>query len=546
MNKKILKIASNLSIISLVLQSMSVYAFIWDDAWLDFFKTIDKWSSSTQMKFIENELEWSAKKINDYIVLEMNYKKGNIIDINKDFTKKELDKITEEFNIGVLLSHLDEKFQSGEEAKTLEELEQIRKYTIIWYKSKEWEMMKKETSMSRIAVSGLYNDWDVNNSWYDIMDDLTKIHNVIFSKETKYEWVENGTSLEFGDILNWSMNNVWSIFDDKKPLDNSLWIINSNWGQNTNSTNWNNATNSWIINPINPVQKLNENKSKSNLCNTWSDLWLLDEQLMKDIVNQLNSGESNTSVAGWKWNSNGETSVKNHNNFWSWATWSWNSLWAWSSWAWGSMFDTFPCSWVFCIEISMEVYTQKLLWGWKSESIEWILDKNLKIINTIAGKSLIQSDMTKNFFSLSILRKLNLPSMVYLWMVVTHLPPPILNLEPKSWKESNEFLDESILESTFKHNWMDYKSQNAFNPDYEKKIMGNCEWQNSITCLWKHIDYKTIYQPYISNTNILVTKIWQSYNSSINDDVAELIGFSNTFKANIEQISTTVVKMNKK
>ncbi|EKE29193.1 MAG: hypothetical protein ACD_2C00209G0007 [uncultured bacterium (gcode 4)] len=536
MRKKDLKIISYMSMIPLVLQSMSVYAFIWEDTSLDFFKTIDKWSISTQLKFIENELEWSAQKINDYVLSKMGLSWSDIKFINpqKDFTKSELDKISEDWNIWLIIWHLD----SSQKEISSDTLKKIQDLIIEWYRSKQWEMMKKEASMSRIAVTGLYNDWSKENSWYDIMDDLTKIHDVIFSKETKYEWTENGNSLEFWNILNWSMNNIWAAFDEDKPLNNSLWIMN-NWNQGNNQAAWSGQTSNWTS-----IQQLSDDKSKSNLCLTWAGLWLLDDSIMEDIASQLSNGESSSSSQGWVWNSNWENSYSMPTS-WSWNNWGWwggND----SGWWGGSIFDTFPCSGIFCIEISAVVYKQNLLWGWKSESIEWILDKNLKIVNSIAWQSLIQSDMTKNFFSLSILRKLNLPSMVYLWMVVTHLPPPILNLQPKSWKEPNELLDESIFESTFKQNWLDYKMQNAFNPEYEAKIMKACEWMDSQACLWKQLDYQTIYNPVISNSNILLAKIWENYGSSVNDDIAELIGFSNTFKTNIKQISDTVIKMNKK
>jgi hypothetical protein len=192
----------------------------------------------------------------------------------------------------------------------------------------------------------------------------------------------------------------------------------------------------------------------------------------------------------------------------------------------------------------MTMYKQKLL-GWKTSSIEWVLDKHLKIIDQYAWKSMIQSNMTKNFFSLSILKNMNLPSMVYLGMVISHVPPPILNLKKKSWKESSEFANETILERTFEQNWLDYKTQNEFSPDYEYKTIGNCVWMEVEKCQWKLVEQQNLFTPFISNSDIMMTKIWESYKWSVNDDIAELIWFSNTFKTNIEQITDVIVAMSK-
>jgi hypothetical protein len=192
----------------------------------------------------------------------------------------------------------------------------------------------------------------------------------------------------------------------------------------------------------------------------------------------------------------------------------------------------------------MTMYKQKLLW-WKTSSVEWVLDKHLKIIDQYAWRSMIQSTMTKNFFSLSILQNMNLPSMVYLGLVVSHLPPPILNLQKKSWKESSEFINETILERTFNQNWLDYKTQNAFSPDYEYANIANCKWLKVEDCFWKVVDTQTLFSPFISDSNILISKIWKNYKWSVNDDIAELIGFSNTFKTNIDQITDTIVVMSK-
>jgi hypothetical protein len=77
--------------------------------------------------------------------------------------------------------------------------------------------------------------------------------------------------------------------------------------------------------------------------------------------------------------------------------------------------------------MSMVDYSQNILGG-KTDTIEYVLDQNLKIANTFAGSSLVQSKMTNLFFGLS-LKDLNLPGMLHIGAVVSSLPPPLLNLK---------------------------------------------------------------------------------------------------------------------
>lgn len=77
----------------------------------------------------------------------------------------------------------------------------------------------------------------------------------------------------------------------------------------------------------------------------------------------------------------------------------------------------------------MTTYTQNLLAGGRAATIEKILDENLKIANTFAPASGVQSKMTKLYFGLDLVG-LNLPSMLHIGVVFSQLPPPLLNLKP--------------------------------------------------------------------------------------------------------------------
>ncbi len=94
----------------------------------------------------------------------------------------------------------------------------------------------------------------------------------------------------------------------------------------------------------------------------------------------------------------------------------------------------------------MTDYAQNILSGGKAATIEKILDENLKIADKFAPSSFVQAKMTKMFFGLS-LKNLDLPSLLHIGVIVSRLPPPILNLTPKTTDEDDEF--NKILVGTF-------------------------------------------------------------------------------------------------
>jgi hypothetical protein len=63
--------------------------------------------------------------------------------------------------------------------------------------------------------------------------------------------------------------------------------------------------------------------------------------------------------------------------------------------------------------------------------VESVLDQNFKIVKEFAGTSFVQAQHTNNFFEL-LLKNLNLPSLAHLGVVVSTLPPPMLNLDPSN------------------------------------------------------------------------------------------------------------------
>lgn len=541
MNKKIVKCFSISLIIALVINSTGAYAgeaSIWEKAWNDFFKTLEKWSTTYQQKNISNELKWSADNLNNFLIIN----KAWCWEANSkpcftwtDFTIEEMHDITELQNVSRINSHLSE----DNKTINIKQILNIQEKMSEWYLQKSKEILKKEQTLEFVWGMWLYSDWDVQNSGYDIIDDLDKIHKIIFSQETKYNWTANNSKQDSMDISDWlwfspsatySPNEYWAVI-----WNGDLW--NSTWNSDDTTKNNLNSNN-------NNSESKNLLSSESNKCNTWWLLWNLDTNLIIDLQSQLANWENGWNISWWNADNSWEQTMQQNSN--SNLTWSWNwGNWSnWSSW-WKEWIDEFPCEDFFCIKIEMTMYTQNLLW-WAKNTIEDIIDKHFKIINKYANKSMIQADMTKNFFSLSILRKLNLPSLAYIWMVVTYLPAPILNLNKKWAKQSNEFEIDTVLDAAFEENWLNLKRQNYLNPDYEYKNIS--EWANMTIEQATNKIYSThqTYVPYVSNTKILSMKTNNNYSRWIDDDISELQWFSNTFQDNIKEICATILKMKKK
>lgn len=527
MNKK--SAITFILLFSLVFNTTGIFASAWEWAWLDFFKTIDKSNLKLKTKLVENEIIWSAKKINDFINLERVTEWIEYIDTTKDFTKTELDQILDEDNVANIITRI--KLEDENSKLNINSDNIYSSYIKEWYRTKKEEISAKQESMNRVSIVGLYNDWNVENSGYDLMDDLDRIHSIIFAKETKYSWTSNTAYSDYINVINWEYTNNPTVFNPLIP-----YAI-----PNSSSASEADIAAEQQKNEEEIKESLDQFKPSSNVCDNWSSITALDDNLLKDISSQINFGASSDNSKWWKWNTSSTwgtnkpvavilpTGINWTSDF--------NSFNPWDEWSCGSFF---------CTEITYKMYNDWLVSG-IDDSIEWILTKHSKIIKNIADQSLLQADITKNFFWLTVLRSLNLPNMLHLWIIVTYLPPPILNVKKDPNKDDRaEFEDKKLFIATFRKNWLDYKKQNLINPVDEYKEVWNSVNNTTDQAIIKLQNTKSTFQPEIDETWILVSKLWQSYNSSSNWDYNEFVWFTNSLLNNINQIAWIVKKLKEK
>lgn len=506
-------------VISLVFNSSGVFAgFVWESSWLDFFKKIDTWYTTYQTRLIENALVWSAEAINVYLSKNWSPK----LDILIDFTKTELDTIVDWW-LTPIFKRMD--FTWSNNSPNTNTIDSMAKLIAKRYIETQVETKKLITNVSKVSVIWLYNDWDLGNSWYDIVDDIERIHSVIFADNPKYSWITNSAASDFNNILTWLNETSLSL--------NLSWVLNPSWNDNWNT----------------PINNTNDNSDKnsnsSNLCDTWISLTWLDGSLLNDLNRQVNLWENSNSINWWLWNW-----VRSPYN--NWNLNAWNN----GSWLWNNGTGKWPCTWFICITIEMTSYSQWLLWWWGS-SIESIIDKNFKVITKTASQFWWASDITKWNFILSILRGLDLPSMLHLWNIVSSLPPPILNLDDS--KNSTSWWDKSkkvwtcwdlknteILSSAYRQWGLDYIRPNYLNPDFENRDFSNSPWLTTNTTMDRVLATANSETPKVNEMNVLIATLKNNCNWWLNDNVSELVWFSNTFKLDIRTILNYVNEMSKR
>lgn len=199
------------------------YGFLWDNLWLDLYTKIDNWIPYMENKNYDRLMWWESGK--KYEEINRILKADWIWEcLNSELTTSEIKEVAK-WNYWPLKWKIDKKCLDKDENITNIKLNQIQ------YKIKEIDIKyskSAETETKEIfQISGIwiYSDWDINNSWFDLISDLEEINKIIFSEELKYVWEDISSQDD-------SFNN----FSTSKPNNNrnlSSWYSsvndNSSW-----------------------------------------------------------------------------------------------------------------------------------------------------------------------------------------------------------------------------------------------------------------------------------------------------------------------------
>jgi len=383
-------------------------------------------------------------------------KDGKPIDClnGKDFTQQDLDKILNsgsDQHVAALRPYINPQAMDITADTVGGMLTKIRKHR---------DQLQQDAAMERSGTEqfgsiGLFTDGDIENSGYDLVYDIEQINKIIFKQPPEYDGVVNTNAPNIRDMIAGYFPENLDEEDDLEAIaeTGSSLVSEERSGGFGVETGTGVGTGSTTL--------------TSTLCppeNSYPSDFLTANFIALPAANIGSSDEVPVEVTARTPSPSfiHDTSGSGLNGF-------------------RRTGDSYSCKpdQIICIEIEFIKYTTSVGFGGGNgagNSIEDILDQNLKIFDKYAVSSFAQARMTNNFFELS-LKDINLPDMAHVGTVITKKPPPILNLgksgtetpEDKNKKDENEIKE--ILARTFEAYGMDYERQNELtNPCVDQQI----------------------------------------------------------------------------
>lgn len=473
----------------------------------DFYLKVDKWAATLENAIVQKRItEWGTLN-NINFFCGVGFLQWNA------FNKDDFTKIANGDTAPIFDRLGDNGMGLSTDSSTIVTLQNC---ITDYYSHLQQESSQSLDSMASIGEVGLYTDGDTNNSDFDLLSDLQQINSVIFSQPIPYAGLVNNDASAIAGILASFGNNP---------------IINGTAANTTFST-----PNSMANNADNSSASAS-NIGAGNVCSTGI---LLDSGVLADINAQSMYG------------SNAQSSVQGEvpgllipGKF------SHPSLSAISNGDESGLFDSPNCGGVFCITIDFLKYTRNVLFGGKTYSVESIVDKHLGIANKYVSSSFTQAKFTKNFFELS-LQDLNLPSMIHLWVQVSSLPAPLLNVQPNDGSTASGSAQanfdkryKDVLNATLTAYGIDPQHENALTSDFTDKAISECVWLDTNACLQKTQNNPT--GNFIANTpsanavNMAIrTQTQNTYSQSMDTDFLQLSAFTKSLHTDVSQLLSVI------
>lgn len=245
------------------------------------------------------------------------------------------------------------------------------------YKNVKADIAKEEDARETVAAIGLYADGDRSNSDYDIMYDIERINEIIFSTDIKYKGTKNISSKSLASLL--AGNAPAPLL----PASSSIIAPPSSSGATTGSSGTTLPTS---------IEGL-LGSSCTNTGMTGPVDGTIDQWFLQELTSVINGSAPSPTTSGF---SATNTPVK-------------TTTWTTAPTAANDFYHKMPCQkWsMFCIEVKTIPGGNITLWGGKNVSIEWIVDTFTKHLLPISESSLAYQKMTNNAGSMPI-KNLNL------------------------------------------------------------------------------------------------------------------------------------------
>jgi len=331
-------------------------------------------------------------------------------------------------------------------------LAEIQSHITELAQEKQAEAARKTRNVYKVARTGMYINGTTNDAPFDLIVDLQKIDEIIFSTAIEY----NGEEIDHDWILRekldarianstLSSNAGWDITQGG-------WWGGSGWSNQTPPTDWEDP----LLEPI--VGDVCEYPDDSS--GLWEESLATIFKITPQPSQQPRRKVSTSSSAGW--------STAQTNTAW------WN------------------CDSFFCVTVDFIVYNHNLLWSGKSFSVQRVIETSTEHLRKWANTSMLQSKVTTNTFEFKTLIK-DIAKIFHMDFLVTTKPAPLIN--DRLTGNNSALKKNALIEHYYKSLWLEYAYRNSIEnftyKDQEIISILNCADLSATCVIWNLEEYNS-------------------------------------------------------
>ena len=173
-------------IISFGFVSVKTHSFLWEDLGLNLYKNIDEWFEELVLKNYEYELQWWRNSSQEYINEILEYESGDnnsCYKLSWDLSPEEILEIVEWWNIRYEKIHNE---CGSNDSIPISHINNINRIILNIFRNARYVWENKSKQIYKISKIWIYSDWILENSWFDLIDDLKEIDKIINVDITVY------------------------------------------------------------------------------------------------------------------------------------------------------------------------------------------------------------------------------------------------------------------------------------------------------------------------------------------------------------------------
>ena len=524
--------------IIITLSQVNTYSFLWEDLGVNLYKNIDEWFESLQNSSLEYEITSGAngsKEVLNKILIS-----NNLPDcIWKDISLKNIQNISNGIkDISIINDSLKESCKS--EWVNTQLISEISAVIQKGYYNIVDQVQEKNEQIHKISRVGIYADWIVENSGFDIIADLQDINSILFSEDIEYngeEYVDLSSNVnDFFARWAQSISDDWNDEDISDGVnvsyENDDTSLDENTEETTSSDNSASNTTYHENNYICPIDQSGLSNESSNLL-----LSVANGSYTTSLPEDTNEPPTNSSEQVKL--SDLSRSIPIRNSLWA------NGFTPYSNSNWW-------CNGFFCITIDFKTYSQNLLWWWQDISLEYLLQRSNKHLKKFASTSLDPAKLSTNNFELW-LSDINLADSFHMWFQVVRKPVPITKVKTSEDNEEvTRYSKEELYKQYFNAYGLEYSKQNDIlwyiKESEAARNIKTSWWQNLSEALKKWEEFNDFLEQNRQKIEIIQENVLQKVKTdqvgNFGNQFAELKVFSKSMNDYISSLQLLVDNLN--